>query len=377
MKIGRRFKILAFSGVISLVFLGFYFMKASGHLLPGPLTALSNGQSSGGFDSHAELESECGHCHTPIHCLQEDLCTNCHRDVAEERKEAEGLHGRLPASRCQACHTEHKGREAVITEFAFQNIDHRALANFSLVKHTKNYNGESFTCITCHIQATESRYIESTLDCIMCHQANNPAYMIGHLQAYGPNCTGCHDGEDRMRSFDHTQIYPLDGAHANLPCLECHIDQEFNREERFCEDCHPEPDVHAGAFGRDCIRCHSATAWIPAQLTRHDFQLTHGGKDSPVCLECHPDTYVAYNCTTCHEHDPMAMQQRHLELAIDDTKDCASCHPSGAAGEAEEIMRNRPEDKQPRGPRPSFEEPGTIKKTGKAPVKGKVSSQGQ
>ncbi len=109
-------------------------------LAPGPLSAVQEqGTELGGYGSHAEFEQECGHCHAPVHCITASRCQECHLDVAQDRMTAVGLHGRLPANQCQDCHVEHQGREAVITEFAFRNVDHEKLSGFSLADHQVDY----------------------------------------------------------------------------------------------------------------------------------------------------------------------------------------------------------------------------------------------
>jgi hypothetical protein len=331
--IGRKaLRWLALLATTAAALGGGYYVKASGALAPGPLSAQSlDGETTGGFVSHAEFEQDCGHCHAPVHCLEEDRCTECHQDVAEQRAAAEGLHGRLPASRCQTCHTEHKGRDATITEFAFANVDHMAMAGFSLAQHPVDYQGNHLHCDACHSQA---QYMDASLDCVTCHMDENASYIAGHMQTYGPNCIECHDGMDRMLAFDHNTVYALEGAHAGAACEACHSGQTYIGTTAVCADCHEDPAVHAGSFGADCGRCHDAAAWSPAQLTQHTFELNHGADENRPCAECHPVSYSGYSCTTCHDHEPQQMFEVHAEYQISEYGNCASCHPTGIANEA-------------------------------------------
>jgi mono/diheme cytochrome c family protein len=105
-----------------------------------------------------------------------------------------------------------------------------------------------------------------------------------------------------------------------------------------CIDCHEEPILHANSFGINCGRCHNTLAWTPAALTRHDFLLDHGGEGEVSCETCHPASYVEYDCYTCHtDHQAAEMETVHQAEQIFEFADCARCHPTGAAGEADKL----------------------------------------
>jgi hypothetical protein len=100
-----------------------------------------------------------------------------------------------------------------------------------------------------------------------------------------------------------------------------------------CVACHPDPDVHLGQFGLDCVRCHGVAAWTPAELTLHIFYLDHGGEGQVECEVCHVDTYVVYTCYGCHDHEPAEMREAHAQEGIDEFEACDQCHPTGQQGE--------------------------------------------
>lgn len=111
-----------------------------------------------------------------------------------------------------------------------------------------------------------------------------------------------------------------------------------------CVDCHEDPAIHAGLFGVNCARCHNATAWKPAVLTRHIFLLDHGDKGEVDCATCHPNNYVEYDCYACHEdHQAEEMETFHLAEGIKDLSNCAACHPTGVSGEADQLRNMNPE----------------------------------
>ena len=311
---------------------GAYYFKS--HYTPGPTSAQHpRNEPLGGYSSHAEFESECTHCHAPIHCIGSSRCQECHLDIARQRAETDGLHGVLPGTdKCQTCHTEHRGREAVLSRVAFANLDHQAFAGFDLKDHQTDYAGETMLCESCH---TEHRFAREWVDCTTCHADADPLFVADHIATYNEDCIACHDGADRMIEFDHNAAYALDGAHEGTDCEDCHRDNVFVGTPRDCVACHPDPEVHAGQFGLDCSRCHNASDWTQAELTRHTFRLDHGNSGEIACEICHTETYVTHTCYGCHDHTPQGMSEVHREHGLDSYDDCASCHPTGEAGEAE------------------------------------------
>lgn len=329
-----RFTAFVVFVMIALVGLfGFTWMS----LLPGPLSDQVESEAIiGGYHSHAEFEMGCGHCHSPIHCVSSTKCQDCHLDVAEQRADVSGLHGNLPdTSRCNNCHVEHKGRENDIRTLAYTNVNHYKLAGFSLDKHQVDYQDQPMSCTSCHSQDNS---LSTEPDCVTCHVQQDHDRTALHVKLVGSNCTGCHDGVDRMKDFVHDTIYPLQGEHAQADCAECHIDQVFAGTPQDCVSCHHEPDIHAGEFGEDCARCHNAVAWAPAYLIQHTFELQHT-EDEPAleCQECHITKYSEHTCIDCHDADD-PMHAAHVEYQVDETQACAECHPTGAPDEALDIM---------------------------------------
>ena len=310
--------------------------KVAAHKSPGPLTAVrSQNEPLGGYAAHSEFEQECTHCHAPIHCITEERCQSCHIEIVQQRTEAVGLHGLLPGtSECQSCHIEHQGRDAQITVFAFNNIDHDALAGFSLVNHQINFDGESMDCHSCHQLGD---FGAEALDCSGCHAVEDTEFTTSHTTQYGTDCASCHDGYDRLANFDHNQIFPLEGQHTDVACESCHIDQCFRGTPQSCVACHEQPGIHDESFGSDCIRCHTATAWSPAELRYHTFPLDHGTDAPQECEVCHANRYTQYPCEACHEVNETraAHTEEHTLQAYEN---CLDCHPTGYIQEAGEIQ---------------------------------------
>jgi hypothetical protein len=310
-----------------------FLLNLNHHLfMPGDVSAVERrGEPLSGYESHAMFEQECTFCHAPLHCVTADRCQDCHVEIAEQRSEAIGLHGLLPGTtRCQTCHIEHQGRDAVISQVAFTNIGHEPLAGFSLDKHETGYDGQTLHCENCH---TQGRFGADTVDCFSCHEEHDPQLMAEHETLYGRDCLVCHDGHDKMATFDHNQIYPLADGHADVACVDCHQDHQYTDLHDECAACHEADDLHTQTFGTDCARCHAADAWSPAQLTQHTFNLDHGDEGTLDCQSCHIENYYEPTCLECHEAEQNALDHPDENpLAIEN---CADCHPTGAAGEAE------------------------------------------
>jgi hypothetical protein len=314
--------------LLTVILAGGYGLKTSGYLSPGPVSAIHpQNQPISGYVSHADFQQECGHCHAPIHCITDDRCQECHQNIARQRSEGFGLHNALPGTeKCQTCHTEHQGSDHSLTHLALQNISHERLSGFSLERHKVDYADNPLDCHSCHGQDSFAR---ETLDCITCHAEADHDYLAAHIEEFGAGCVDCHDGKDRMIDFDHDPIYPLDGAHEQVECDACHLDDQYAVTPNTCAGCHAEPELHANLFGTDCARCHTTNAWVPAQLIQHTFALNHDvGTDTiEDCETCHGGTYTEYPCYTCHEKEEMEIV--HLKHDIQNIEDCLSCHPTG------------------------------------------------
>jgi len=320
-----------------LVFAGMFYAYGKSIMFPGPVSAVApRGEMIEGYSSHADFEQECMHCHAPVHCLTDSRCQNCHIDVAKQRLNGEGLHSRLPGTaRCQTCHVEHRGREVLITDFAYENVDHERLTGFSLDKHLENFDGSQLVCNSCH---QYDRFRKETLECINCHVEADHDGMAIHIERFGSACTSCHDGRDRYSDFDHNNFFLKEYAHAEAECEACHIERVFAGTSPECSSCHEDSTMHFDLFGSDCQRCHTAAGWSPALLTAHTFDVEHGGEGLVECQVCHSSNYVEISCYGCHDHQEDDMRAVHLEEGIDEIDNCAAFQPTGASGEAWDVM---------------------------------------
>ena len=306
-----------------------------GPFSPGQLSAASPRQESlSGFTSHAEFEADCTKCHAPWQGSAAERCESCHTDIGQQRFSRTGMHGALPnTEECDLCHTEHEGRDAVITVYDLNAFEHDWLTEFSLARHQVNFDERPILCEDCHPRRV---YTTAQIDCRTCHATADPIFVADHASLYGDNCRYCHDGHDSMVNFDHRDVFPLEGKHADQECRACHMPTVMAGTPRDCSGCHAEPEVHADQFGLDCVRCHTAVAWLPAHLRIHTFPLDHGQEGENDCQSCHLRQYDQYTCTNCHAHQPDQIRSVHVNADILEFSDCIECHSTGLVGDIDE-----------------------------------------
>src|SRR5579864_1374151 len=130
-------------------------------------------------------------------------------------------------------------------------------------------------CTDCHDRRDRSR--QRAL-CLACHKetaadVRQQRGYHGHLPAVGTTeCRACHSehlgrNADIVKlsreQFNHDQTdYPLKGAHATVPCANCHLaSQPYRKAPGDCLGCHRKEEPHEGKLGHDCASCHDETVW--------------------------------------------------------------------------------------------------------------------
>ena len=340
---------------------------------PGPLSAMGKPGSApanstmaefataelvpANYAAHSDFEAQCNRCHAPLETTQDVLCLACHTNVAVQVKTRDGTHSAIKnVNQCAACHSEHHGRDFDMLETALAKFDHTQ-TSFSLIWHQVDYTSAPLECTGCHLRQDKFSVLEQK--CEQCHTRYAPEFLSRHAQEFGQTCLACHDGRDRLASFEHGQTsFPLEGRHNPLGCASCHspsqlirtvsapADREtaagetFEKTPRECEQCHREPQAHQGLFGLDCAACHTPQGWLPAgwdgqpfdHAARTGFSLarhTLGLDGRPFnCSECHRGDvrqFELHACVDCHasdERQPVFMG-RHLEQF---GGACLGCH---------------------------------------------------
>lgn len=273
--------------------------------------------------SHIALR--CVDCHNDAQFADlASTCSSCHGEP--------GLHLGQFSLTCEECHDSFAWSPAILEGRTFA---HAGETNFNLVKHRQDAQGGLLNCRSCHSSIWSD--INGQV-CIQCHSETAPEFISDHRVQLGDDCVDCHDGVDRMMSFDHNVVFPLDGKHNQADCRACHINYVYQDTPDKCKDCHLEPQVHAGFFGLKCEYCHKADSWYPGKLHIHKFPINHGGQNEAECALCHPAVYQDYSCFECHDHQLDEIKEGHRELGLrrDELVDCFACHEDGLVHEINE-----------------------------------------
>ena len=246
---------------------------------------------------------DCGACHTGARSIT-DLqatpqdCYSCHAK--------DDAHTGQFGTDCSGCHSTSGWLPAT--------FDH-SKSKFPL---TGAHVG--LECAKCH-----PNNVFTPLDtaCYSCHAKDD-----AHNRQFGTDCSICHTTTAWLpATFDHSLTnFPLTGAHTNLECSKCHINNVFTTLDTACVSCHAKDDAHSGQFGTDCSICHTTTAWLPATFDHSltNFPLT-GAHASLDCSQCHENlvfTSLPTDCYSCHAKDDAHSGQFGT--------DCSMCHSTTA-----------------------------------------------
>ena len=177
-------------------------------------------------------------------------CVSCHKGRLYQQK--------LPQN-CSSCHTKddvHKGKlgkrcESCHNEKEWKDtrFDH-GRARFPLLGlHIK------VECKKCH---QTQLFRDTPSDCYSCHKKDDDKV---HKRRLGTKCETCHNSRSwKAWDFDHDRRtkFKLDGGHRKLNCYACHMKAMGDHVvvPSSCIGCHDNDDVHRGAFGPQCERCH-------------------------------------------------------------------------------------------------------------------------
>lgn len=281
---------------------------------PGSLNAQA-GAPLGDVSAHAEID-DCSQCHAApwdADTMQE-RCARCHADIQLEVSDPQKLHGKLSARQgvlaCGACHPEHRGAQALLTDVPLDEFPHELLG-FATTSHAQLPEGAPFTCQACHVSGYK---VFETADCADCHLRLERPFMVLHLSQYAADCRACHDGQESIqREFQHTQtiLSPI-GVHTQLACVKCHTGAhqlaDFKASPARCVDCHLKDNPHSETLGVACESCHNQQHWKEVLFEHAATGFALDGRHSIVACEgCHttPGQFrqAPTTCVGCHQKD--------------------------------------------------------------------------
>jgi len=235
----------------------------------------------------------CSACHLNGYTsFDQSVCTNCHQQIKADFMQS---HLQAYGNTCLACHD---GIDSYGHNFYHGNVAFQLTG-----KHTQ------VDCGGCHTGARSIADLKSTSQgCDSCHQKNDP-----HNGQFGKDCGACHTTAGwTPATFDHNlSSFKLTGAHVNVTCAKCHLNNIFKGTPTDCASCHADPAFHAGLFKNTaCDQCHNTNAWASAS-----FNQPHPSCGERNCLQHHRAT-----CADCHPVNLM-------------TSTCLKCHDSNTPGE--------------------------------------------
>lgn len=204
---------------------------------------------------------------------------------------------------------------------------------------------EGMACADCHALPS---FQGASPACEGCHLAaydrtTDPDH---RAEGFGTVCADCHASVAwRPAARHHEEFgFPLDGAHREAACAQCHADGPFADTPTACSACHAKAEP-ANHFGPDCAACHTSAAWTPSTFDHEGaFPLRAGAhrRYSQRCASCHLESpvYTAFTCTDCHdgEHSRARTDRQHREVRryLYASASCLDCHPHGRGEEGEE-----------------------------------------
>jgi hypothetical protein len=197
---------------------------------------------------------------------------------------------------------------------------------------------EKVRCTLCHVNLV---FKDVGSRCADCHADI-------HRAQFGTNCEKCHTvkGWDlpTQQVKEHTNRFPLMGAHAALECADCHKGEavgQFAGLSTTCLSCHTadfqkaiEPSHVTLNFPSTCESCHGVDTWYNAKfdhLKFTGFALT-GAHATLECTACHINGQfqgTPADCYGCHAKDyNTTTAPNHVQSGI--SEQCQTCHNTTA-----------------------------------------------
>jgi hypothetical protein len=255
--------------------------------------------------SHAALEGDahCNDCHSAGSRVSNDKCMACHEDVGRSVRQKTGLHGRKYLGQpCGNCHTDHRGKEHILTRWDPKKFDHDQTGYELEGAHQR------VDCGKCHTGKNERNhptYIGLSNTCASCHEDV-------HEGRFGTSCQSCHDDDSwktlDLDPFDHNLTrFSLRGKHQQVACAKCHGEPAKYKPLAFdtCGNCHKDP--HEGKLGPTCEGCHVEASWrqIDMQRSAHPGLNIQAGHAKVQCRTCHDRGNLVKpsrgeRCVSCH-----------------------------------------------------------------------------
>jgi NMD protein affecting ribosome stability and mRNA decay len=289
--------------------------------------------SSVGFpltNAHATPPRVCADCHiNNNYSLSSTACASCHlKDYNTATTPMNHVQLSFPTA-CEGCHDT--------VAWTDGKFDH-STTGFPL---TNSHTVPPRVCADCHIN-NNYNLTSANIVCVSCHlnDYNTATTPINHIQVGFPTtCQVCHDTTLWTNgTFNHnTTTFPLTGFHTQVPCANCHVNNNYTTLPTDCYGCHKadylatNSPIHTAAptvFTTTCTTCHTTTAWTGATFNHTWWPMSHGGANG-VCATCHtnPNDYTVFQCTNCHGGGNAAnFHHSNVSGYVYNSVNCYQCH---------------------------------------------------
>ena len=277
--------------------------------------------------AHATLQ--CTQCHANgNYNLTTKDCASCHMKDYNGTNNPNHKQAGIPTT-CATCHST--------TSWANATFDH-STTGFPLTgKHVTT------PCTQCHVNGN---YNLKDTSCVSCHLKDYQGTTDpNHVKSGIPQtCQVCHNTASWGNAkFDHSVTgFPLNGAHTNLPCAQCHINGNYNLTTGACSSCHMkdynntnDPNHTQAGFPTTCETCHNTSSWSNAVFdhSKTGFPLT-GKHTTTACSQCHVNGnyhITDTTCVSCHLKDYQNTNDpNHQQAGFPTT--CQNCHDTNSWG---------------------------------------------
>ena len=322
-------------------------------------------------DPHGEKfrGSPCGNCHSAVswrdtrfdHSITgfalegrhiDQACFRCHPKNVDKDPETK--------PDCRFCHTDSHGSQFKddVCTLCHAGFDTWQVSFFDHTRSQFKLEGKHIDvdCDACH---KNGKYRNIERDCYGCH----PDF---HEEQLSTQCESCHSAHSwNLVDFNHDldSTYPLYGKHRQVPCVKCHVRNDYKANRGIpesCEGCHL--DVHRGEKGDECDRCHTTADWSTNVGQAHNFgafslggvhdrlpcERCHGPErrrvlagTGPECVACHRDPHfgnLGPLCFECHGQEAFLPSTfLHIETGFRLSGahrfvDCRRCHVNRVFG---------------------------------------------
>ncbi|MFC0875139.1 hypothetical protein ACE01N_01025 [Saccharicrinis sp. FJH2] len=275
---------------------------------------------------HAAIADQCMLCHKDGYTNTPNNCYGCHAQDYNATTDPNHVDAKFPTE-CEICHTDQGWSPSIFNHDQFYPL----IGAHAEIKDN---------CKLCHADG----YTNTPNNCYGCHTKDyNATTEPNHIDAHFPTtCETCHSPNSWTPStFDHSTIYPLVGAHAEIAdnCNACHANGYTNTPNN-CYGCHAQdynattnPNHTDAQFPTTCETCHNTTGWSPSTFNHDNFYPLTGAHATIAdnCIRCHSEGYTntPSECYGCHAGDyNSATDPNHA--AANFPKVCEDCHTTSA-----------------------------------------------